>query len=268
MCRRCRRWRPAATGSGSGSDWGRTRIGSGSDQDRIGIGSGSDQDRIGIGSGSDRVGTTRPEVAAVAQPLARALIVRTRSLYELPEFRRVIEPLQVHQLVDHHVVAHPRGHPHQTPVQADVTAPRARTPPPALIPDADPRHREAVRQSQVKQTFRKLARCARSLRPFDFGIRARRRDRTPGLNPQPLPLDPSPLILCELARLPLRSTARNRDADRTVVAHGDDVSPRARVPHELRLDGLEWQRELHDRVAGSGRTRPTTAGAQWPPKTA
>jgi hypothetical protein len=56
----------------------------------------------------------------MAEPAARRLIVRARLLDQLPESRRVIHPLQVHQLVDDHVVADRLGHVDEPPIEADV----------------------------------------------------------------------------------------------------------------------------------------------------
>lgn len=56
-----------------------------------------------------------------AQPLASFAIPRTGRCDEPPVRRRVIEPFQMHQLVDHHVVAHPGRHRDEAPVEAHVT---------------------------------------------------------------------------------------------------------------------------------------------------
>ena len=61
------------------------------------------------------------QVFVRAQPHASLLVVRTRGGDERPEFRRVIEAFQVHQLVDEDVIAHPVGHRHEPPVQTDET---------------------------------------------------------------------------------------------------------------------------------------------------
>ncbi len=55
-----------------------------------------------------------------AKPLASFTIPGTSCSDELPVRRRVIESLQVHQLVNHHVVAHPLRHRNEAPVEADV----------------------------------------------------------------------------------------------------------------------------------------------------
>ena len=64
----------------------------------------------------------------VLQPGARVSCTRGTPPPPAPELRRVIHALEVHQLVDHHVVAHEVRHRHQPPVQADVAAARARSP--------------------------------------------------------------------------------------------------------------------------------------------
>ena len=60
------------------------------------------------------------QVSIVAQPLPRVLVVRTGTGDKAPEMARVIEPSQMHKLVDEHVIAHRFGHQHKTPVETDV----------------------------------------------------------------------------------------------------------------------------------------------------
>ncbi len=100
---------------------------------------------------------SRRSMALLPQVLPRRLIRRTGSGYQLPECRRMIHPLQVHQLVNEHVIADPVRHLQEPPVQADVPARRTRSPTPALIPDADARHRDAVTRRQLQQPRRELA---------------------------------------------------------------------------------------------------------------
>jgi len=68
----------------------------------------------------------------------------------------MIHPLEVHELVDDHIVAHPVGHDHESPVEAYVTVATARTPARALIADADARDAQAVLIGKLLQTKRKL----------------------------------------------------------------------------------------------------------------
>ena len=145
----------------------------------------------------------------------------------------MIHALQVHQLVDHHVVAHPVRHLHETPVQADVTVSRARSPSPPLIADADARHGQAVHRGQREQAFGQLASRALATRPLDL----RRHPVFASAEPlrfEPMQLLPDPRLLLrgELARPALRTPTRNRHADRAVGAHPDDVPPRAGVAEE------------------------------------
>ena len=109
------------------------------------------------------------------QPGARRFEVRTRASHQLPELRRVVHPLQVHQLVDHHVVADRVRHLHEAPVQADAALPRARAPPPALVADADARDLEAVPGGELEEPRRQLALRAVAELAFDFGRSAARR---------------------------------------------------------------------------------------------
>src|SRR5215471_122951 len=91
-----------------------------------------------------------------AQPAARRLIVGTLLRDKPPELRRMIEPSQVHQLVNEHVIAHPGGHVDQAPVQADVSRWGARTPTPSLIANADPPDGETERRRQFEKPGRQL----------------------------------------------------------------------------------------------------------------
>ena len=61
------------------------------------------------------------QMPVLAQPAPRILIVGARMCDEPPEMPRMIEPPQMHQLVNQHVLAHGVRHQHETPVQADVT---------------------------------------------------------------------------------------------------------------------------------------------------
>jgi hypothetical protein len=73
----------------------------------------------------------------LSKPSTCSLVVRAGLGDELPEFLRVIHAPEVHQLVDHHVVANPRRHADQSPVQANVGVWRTRSPAPPLIAYAD-----------------------------------------------------------------------------------------------------------------------------------
>src|SRR5260221_139726 len=99
-----------------------------------------------------------PRGLSAAQPLwlatepgAGVLIRGTRPPHEFPERGRMVHPLDVHQLVDHHVVAHPCRHFREPPVERNAAAPRTGSPPPPLIPDGEPRDREAVLGRELEQ---------------------------------------------------------------------------------------------------------------------
>jgi hypothetical protein len=66
----------------------------------------------------------------------------------------VVAHAQVHQLVQEQIVAHGIGHLHKPPVQADATVRRARSPPRALIPDADSSNDETVKRGELIEAGR------------------------------------------------------------------------------------------------------------------
>ena len=100
---------------------------------------------------------------------------------------------------------------------------------------------------QIQQTRGQLARRARPLHAFDLRVGYGPRHRPVGLNPHSLTRDPFALIVGKLNGLPLRPSTWNGDADGPVDAHGDDVSPRPRVPVFLGAFG-----EQMVRAAGGG----------------
>jgi len=86
----------------------------------------------------------------------------------------MVHPAEVHQLVDQNVIANRLRHQDQSPVQADVTVTPARTPPRALIPNADAADRESVACRQFEQPLGQLApgllsRCLLVLNRTNFG---------------------------------------------------------------------------------------------------
>ena len=180
-----------------------------------------------------------------AEPVPRGGVIGAGLRHELPERPRVIHSLQMHQLVNHHVVAHRFRHPCETPVQADVSASRARAPSPALIAHADARHGDAVLPGEIEKTRRQLASRAGAHLALDVRSDLDARPSTRFFHPPSLLLDPAPLLLRELARLTLRSPSRNRDAHRAVVADADDVPAGARVTNELGIwdlgFGIRWR---------------------------
>jgi len=146
----------------------------------------------------------------------------------------VVELLQVHQLVDEDVVANPGRRLNQPPVQADVTAARARAPAPPLIPHADARNGELEAVGQLVQpkgkiTFRLLAQG-----PFLALRRAGGRTRREAIGHQAseLPVDPSALSLSECLRLAFRSAPRNRHAHGEVAVDPKHVPFRTWVANE------------------------------------
>src|SRR5262249_32500425 len=73
--------------------------------------------------------------AVAAQPLAVLAIARPASLQQLPEGPRMVEDLQVADLVPDDVVEHPLGPEQQSPVEAHAPVRRARRPARALRAD-------------------------------------------------------------------------------------------------------------------------------------
>src|ERR1043166_2455251 len=178
------------------------------------------------------------------QPAAGILIVRTRVGNEPPELPRVIEPAQMHELMDEHVVPHPIGHQHQTPVKTDVPVRRARSPTPALVADADSRHPQVVPARELQQPRRQLP--PRAVQgAATVGVGHARRLAAVGFEPPALLLNPGVEAAEKRARLPHGSPARQRDADAAVVAHRNHVTAGAWMSDEyrrriIRLEGKAW----------------------------
>ena len=70
--------------------------------------------------------------------------IRAGRLNETPEAARMILLLQVHQLVEEHVVADRRRHLHEPVVQRNSASARAGSPARSLISDRQPRHRQPI----------------------------------------------------------------------------------------------------------------------------
>ena len=182
----------------------------------------------------DAPGVLRSPRAVASQPGARFFVRRTGRRHQLPERRRMIHAPQVHQLVDQHVVADRLRHLHQPPVQADVTAARARSPAPALIADADARDGQAVLRRQAPAGARGSSRFARSRRARSSTIAGCSRPATSRslvvavafafaplalcFRPPLLLLDPRALARDKRFGFPLRSPARHGDAHGPVAA--------------------------------------------------
>src|SRR5262245_26506366 len=96
-----------------------------------------------------------------AKPLASFAIPRACRRDQTPVSRRMIESLEVHQLMNYHVVPHPWWHRDEAPIEADVTVAPAGSPPRPLVANADARHRQAVLVSQFQQS------------PGELGVRLR-----------------------------------------------------------------------------------------------
>ena len=173
--------------------------------------------------------------AVGAKPLASFAIPGTRGGNQPPVGARVIEPLEVHQLVNEHVVSHPLGHSDETPVQADVATLRAGSPPRPLIPNTDTRDRQAVQIGQLAQPIREVRACLRA-EPLSIvdGQATVRQQRA-------LPQHPVDVALRKRVRLSTRPAARNGHPDAAVEFDTEQVSPRAAVAHEVdrcdRADG-------------------------------
>jgi hypothetical protein len=97
-------------------------------------------------------------MSILAKPPSRLRVAGARLRNEAPEVARVIEPPQMHQLVNQNVFADGLGHQDETPVETDVTGRRARSPARPLIPYADTRHLKAVTVGQAKQLGGQIAR--------------------------------------------------------------------------------------------------------------
>ena len=167
-----------------------------------------------------------------AQPLPRLVIIRTCMRDQTPEMARVIEPTQVHQLVNQHVVAHAVGHQYQTPVQADMTRWRARSPARPLVTYAHTRHLQPVMCSQLHQARRQIARGLPSQIPDGlWGIREAARRASKDL--RALPLDPGTLLGGEQLRVAAGSPSRNGNADTSIGSYPDYVASSRGMAHEI-----------------------------------
>ena len=92
-----------------------------------------------------------------AQPLACLGVFRAGGGDKPPVGGRMVHPPQMHELVDEDVVPHRRRHQHQTPVQADVSARAAGSPPRTLVANAHARDDEAMLRREFEQARRQLA---------------------------------------------------------------------------------------------------------------
>ena len=181
--------------------------------------------------------------------------------------------LQVHQLVDQHVVADGVRHLHQPPVQADVAVARTRSPAPALIADADARDGQAVLRGQLQQpaaAARASRGCAQARRSISFGIGVAAlgaRGRCAGAARRCC----FSIHACSRSANaaasrfdPQRGTVTRT---RAVVCDADQVAARARMPDEDqgrdRGSGRVGVRESGVGVGMSGGDRAECDGVEW-----
>jgi len=172
----------------------------------------------------------------------------------------MVEPPQVHELVDDDVVAHPGGHHDQSPVQTDMALTAAGSPPGTLIPDTDTADLQAMLRRQLVQPRRQL----------DFRRRPERRPRAGDdlttAQPRALACHPVDVPPRERIGLAARSPARNRHAHAAVVVDAQEVAPGTAVAHEIdgcnrpldrRCRRAEWKAQLHvDRIPDSAASMP------------
>src|SRR6476620_5073496 len=154
----------------------------------------------------------------LAKPSARVLVVWTGQRDEPPESGGMVHALQVHQLMDHHVVSDLRGHLHETPVQTDMAVRCARSPAPLLIAYGHPGDAQLVLDRQFAQPCRQLELGSVAQLALYGWIDSSSGIRTFEGQLTPLLVDPRPLLLGESTRFSLRSASRNRDSNSAVCA--------------------------------------------------
>src|SRR5688500_2938296 len=163
------------------------------------------------------------QMPVLAQPQPRLVVVGTCMRNQTPEMARVIEPAQVHQLVNQHVIAHAVGHQYQAPVETDMARWRARSPSRPLVAYAHTRHLQAVICSQLHQARGQLAHGLPSQIPDGFrGIREAARRASEYL--RALPLEPGALLGGEQLRVTAGSPSRNGDTDTSIGSYPDYVA--------------------------------------------
>lgn len=141
----------------------------------------------------------------------------------------MIEPLEVHELVNDDVVANPWRHHDQPPVQADVPVAAAGSPARPLISNADPPDGEAKLCGKLVQAGRQLDLGLRLPRPSVEG------QGRLASQPLALPRDPLGMPPRERVGLAARAAARNRHADAPIVIDPQKVAPGAAVADEIDL---------------------------------
>src|SRR5689334_21919120 len=86
----------------------------------------------------------------------------------------MIEPFEMHQLVNQDVIAHRRGHQDKSPIEGNVAVTTTGSPSCALIADAHPRDGQRVRSGNLHQPWRQLGSCPLAQRRSLFGAEGRR----------------------------------------------------------------------------------------------
>jgi hypothetical protein len=187
-----------------------------------------------------------------AQPLASFAISGAGRRDQSPVRRRVIEPLEVHQLMNHDVVPHPMWHRDEAPIKAHVSVAPAGSPPGPLISDTDTDHGQTVRVGEVPQPLREFR---LRVRPEFLSIV---NGKAPARQARALSQDPFNMALRKGVRLSTRPAARNGHADATVEFDAEQVSSRPLMTHEIdRCDRADRRR--CERIGGSRRPRSRLA---------
>jgi len=167
-----------------------------------------------------------------AQPAPRVLVVGARMCDQPPEVARMVEPPQMHQLVNQHIVPDGVRHQYEPPVQTDVAGGRAGSPSRSLIAYADARHLKSVMFGQPQQLGGQLARGPTPQLLDGLGTVGRSLCGQL-VDMRPLTLDPGTLLLGEQLGVAAGSPSRNGDTDTSVGAHPDDVTPGSRMADEI-----------------------------------
>src|SRR5262245_25871027 len=168
----------------------------------------------------------------LAEPVACVLVVRTRPCDQSPEPGGMVHALQVHELVNHHIVSDLRRHLHEAPVQADVTVRRARPPAPPLIAYGHSSDAQLVFGCQFEQPCRQLELGPRAQCVLYLRIDRLAGPRTVESQFAPLLLNPRPLLLGKRTCLPFRSASWDRDSNSAIGGDPNDVAAGSGVANE------------------------------------
>src|SRR5688572_27555613 len=147
-----------------------------------------------------------------AQPALGFAEAGAGRLHEAPESPRMVLLLQVHQLVDEHVVADLVGRLHEPEVERDGARAGARSPSRALVSDADARDGQRMTFRQLVEARDQLASCRRA--EAALGGRATGRF---------LPAQPHPLVSERQPRTAVAALHAQRDrrsSERDLVPFG------------------------------------------------